>query len=415
MPTVTASANSAIVGSRGRATQRLQSHAAVPAPQKLPQRRSRASFATAACSLPNSPVVSQVLDNSRGTDAFECPKGRDAPHSSAVTSRLDSAPVFEQGEGWLTVPIIEHRDVPFSVVMHVCRPGGRRDVSFVTSKQRDLRLVYILHGAACVNSTLNSKQDGYSDGFFLTAGDSALLVEGEALQSDGYCGDIVDEFSLSAIEVAVASAHAPLAAPKCGNMSGKPHPALGCAVVERLFASRSRQRQNAPDASAPYGRHKGNVRGLADADTFRLPGQSNRVALVWDPHRDEDCKVGFSFGIEILEPSHVTPRHMHSRGYEMFIILSGSGTAECDGEKWHIRAGDAVVFTPGSLHGIDVDCSGRMYCLQMMLPDDDFAQYVRSGDDTGGTLEAEDLCKLVSIACDMDSSPSHADTERSAR
>ena len=59
-----------------------------------------------------------------------------------------------------------------------------------------------------------------------------------------------------------------------------------------------------------------------------------------------------------------------------------------------------------------------MYCLQMMLPDDSFAAFVRSGsrdEEVGGAaLREEDLCALV--GCDLDLSVPDADSRgRSAR
>ena len=38
-----------------------------------------------------------------------------------------------------------------------------------------------------------------------------------------------------------------------------------------------------------------------------------------------------------------------------------------------MRAGDVVVFPPRSVHGIDVSEDARMYCLELMQPNDMFA------------------------------------------
>jgi len=38
-----------------------------------------------------------------------------------------------------------------------------------------------------------------------------------------------------------------------------------------------------------------------------------------------------------------------------------------------VRAGDVVVFPPRSVHGIDVAEDARMYCLELMQPNDMFA------------------------------------------
>ena len=64
-----------------------------------------------------------------------------------------------------------------------------------------------------------------------------------------------------------------------------------------------------------------------------------------------------------------------------------------------VAAGDVVVFRPGSVHGIDNGTAlGRMYCLEVMLPNEQFAEFVRSGTDTG-QLGQDDLCVLASVGC----------------
>lgn len=53
-------------------------------------------------------------------------------------------------------------------------------------------------------------------------------------------------------------------------------------------------------------------------------------------------------GPQIFEPDHETPPHVHETAHELFFILSGSGTAFCDGQRFGISAGDVVVFPPKS-------------------------------------------------------------------
>lgn len=50
----------------------------------------------------------------------------------------------------------------------------------------------------------------------------------------------------------------------------------------------------------------------------------------------------------------------------VFLFSAGEGEAFCDGARFAVGAGDAVVFPPASLHGIDVSGAGRMYCLEFM-------------------------------------------------
>lgn len=87
-------------------------------------------------------------------------------------------------------------------------------------------------------------------------------------------------------------------------------------------------------------------RRLRDLKAFQLPGQSNRLALVFNPL--DDVGVPFTFGLEIFERNHRTPPHVHSQAHELFFILSGTGTAFCDGRSFPVAAGDIVVFPPTS-------------------------------------------------------------------
>ncbi len=61
-------------------------------------------------------------------------------------------------------------------------------------------------------------------------------------------------------------------------------------------------------------------RALDDLETFRLPNQTNVLALVFDPLQHP---VPFTFGVEIFQASHKTPPHMHPNAHEMFFILAG--------------------------------------------------------------------------------------------
>lgn len=67
-----------------------------------------------------------------------------------------------------------------------------------------------------------------------------------------------------------------------------------------------------------------------------------------------------------------------------------------------MHAGDLVVFSPGSVHGLDVDVdvgSGeRLYCLELMLPNEQFSELVRGGQEMGG-LEERDLGVFPMAGC----------------
>ena len=52
----------------------------------------------------------------------------------------------------------------------------------------------------------------------------------------------------------------------------------------------------------------------------------------------------------------------------------------------------------GSEHGIDNFEGSKMYCLELMQPNDMFAELVRAGM-PAGVLENDDLCMLIAAGC----------------
>lgn len=121
-------------------------------------------------------------------------------------------------------------------------------------------------------------------------------------------------------------------------------------------------------------------RRLEDVELYQLPNQTNRLALIFDPFAHE---VPLSFGLEIFEPGHRTPRHVHTMAHEVFFVLSGEGTAFCDGEQRSISNRDTIVLPPKSTHGLDNNSNERLYCLEMMFPNQLFAELVLSGRHVG--------------------------------
>ena len=134
---------------------------------------------------------------------------------------------------------------------------------------------------------------------------------------------------------------------------------------------------------------------ITSSMTYELPNQTNRLALLFDPFAD--TPVPFVFGVEIFEPGHRTTPHVHESAFEVFFILSGEGEGFCNGKRFALTAGDVVAFHPGAEHGIDNGTSTKMYCIEMMMPDEEFAQFVRAGRLHG--LRKEELCVLRRIGC----------------
>ncbi|GIL75171.1 hypothetical protein Vretimale_7864 [Volvox reticuliferus] len=137
-------------------------------------------------------------------------------------------------------------------------------------------------------------------------------------------------------------------------------------------------------------------RGLQEFKAFRFPRQTNKLAFVFDP---SELGLSLSFGVEVFEPEHRTPLHIHRSAHELFFVLAGEGIAFCNGKRFPVRPGDCVVFPPRAVHGIDnISSKSKLYCLQLMMPNEAFVEHVKSGE-AMGRLDDEDLCYLTSRHC----------------
>jgi len=162
--------------------------------------------------------------------------------------------------------------------------------------------------------------------------------------------------------------------------------------------ARSPPRSPSPGPMVDFS-HDVRVRTLTELQAYHFPNQTNRLSLAFDPLADDEAsRTPFTFGVEAFDPGHLTPPHVHDTAHELFFILAGSGEGFCNGRRFPVAAGDAVVFRPGSMHGIDVDPDDGMYCLELMIPNASFAELVRSGK-WAGKLKPEDLCILISVGC----------------
>ncbi|KAG2495121.1 hypothetical protein HYH03_006731 [Edaphochlamys debaryana] len=136
-------------------------------------------------------------------------------------------------------------------------------------------------------------------------------------------------------------------------------------------------------------------RALEEFKAFQFPRQTNKLAFVFDP---SELGLSLSFGVEVFEPGHHTPNHIHKTAHELFFVLAGEGVAYCNGQRFTVTAGDCVVFPPMAVHGIDNKSDAKLYCLQLMTPNEAFVEHVKSGTPVG-RLDDEDLCNLSARHC----------------
>lgn len=127
-----------------------------------------------------------------------------------------------------------------------------------------------------------------------------------------------------------------------------------------------------------------------DYQAFRIsPGDTNRLAIVFDP---ATAHVSLTFCVEIFDVGGKTPPNRHQWAVEMFFILKGEGRATCDGKVIPIQAGDSLLVPPTGVHKIENTGQTRLYALCIMVPNEHFAELIRSG--TPVELDEEDLAVL---------------------
>ena len=123
---------------------------------------------------------------------------------------------------------------------------------------------------------------------------------------------------------------------------------------------------------------------------FRIsPSDTNRLAIVFDPTIDD---ISFTFCVEIFDVGGKTPPNRHQFAAEMFFILKGEGLATCDGKTVKIQAGDSILVPATGTHVIENTGSTRLYALTVMVPNEDFAELIRSG--VPVELDEEDMAVL---------------------
>jgi mannose-6-phosphate isomerase-like protein (cupin superfamily) len=132
------------------------------------------------------------------------------------------------------------------------------------------------------------------------------------------------------------------------------------------------------------------VKRGAELQGFRIsPGDSNYFACLLDPLADG---ARFTLVVEIFAPGGATPPNTHRAAQEAFFVMRGEGRARAGADWTPIRAGDTLMLQPGTEHVVENTGSGKLYCLTLMVPDEDFAALIRGG--TPVALDAEDRAVL---------------------
>jgi mannose-6-phosphate isomerase-like protein (cupin superfamily) len=132
------------------------------------------------------------------------------------------------------------------------------------------------------------------------------------------------------------------------------------------------------------------IKTPTDYQAYRIsPQDTNRLAIVFD---SQSANMSLTYCVEIFDIGGKTPPNRHQLAVEMFFVLKGQGRATCDGKAVAIQAGDSILVPATGTHVIENTGSERLYALCIMVPNEDFAELIRSG--TPVELDAEDMAVL---------------------
>jgi mannose-6-phosphate isomerase-like protein (cupin superfamily) len=132
------------------------------------------------------------------------------------------------------------------------------------------------------------------------------------------------------------------------------------------------------------------VKTPKDYQAYRIsPNDTNRLAIVFDPNT---ANISLTYCVEIFDVGGKTPPNRHQLAVEMFFVLKGEGVATCDGKTVPICAGDSILVPATGTHVIENTGPNRLYALCIMVPNEDFAELIRSG--TPVELDDEDMAVL---------------------
>ena len=119
------------------------------------------------------------------------------------------------------------------------------------------------------------------------------------------------------------------------------------------------------------------VKSPQDYQVYRISANdSNRLAIIFDP---SIADASLTMCVEIFDVGGKTPPNRHNIAVEMFFILKGEGIATCDGKNIKFQAGDSLLVRPTGIHQIINTGKKRLYALCFMVPNENFAELIRSG------------------------------------
>ncbi len=119
------------------------------------------------------------------------------------------------------------------------------------------------------------------------------------------------------------------------------------------------------------------VRHLAELSAALIsPTDTVRLCTLAGPGHGSSASVF----LEIWEPGGSQPLNSHPDSAEIFLVLSGTATAQSDAHTVDLAPGDVLILQPGSEHRIvNTSTTDRLYTITVMADDGGFASLVDNG------------------------------------
>ncbi len=82
-------------------------------------------------------------------------------------------------------------------------------------------------------------------------------------------------------------------------------------------------------------------------------------------HPDSSPVEGFSVAEAEVDKGMETDAHVHKKSQEIYHILEGAGTMRLGERSFEVKAGDAILIPPGTLHNIKAnkEAGVRILCI----------------------------------------------------
>lgn len=115
-------------------------------------------------------------------------------------------------------------------------------------------------------------------------------------------------------------------------------------------------------------KHLGDLRTDTVAN-FRGGKGEVQITHILETEKDEFNGKGRLFAKQILKPGNSIGLHEHVGDFETYVILSGEGLVNDNGEEKSVKAGDVIITKNGEKHSIENTGTVDMEFMALILFD----------------------------------------------